>query len=70
MHSGIELTSLVSPSLAGQFFNTSFSWEAYGNNMICLKSDIRQVSARRSDPVCPAEPRRRWRISKESGSVG
>lgn len=31
---------------------------------------LRQVSARRSDPVCPAEPRRRWRISKESGSVG
>ena len=30
---GIELTSLVSPALAGRFFTTSATWEAlcYGN---------------------------------------
>ena len=26
---GIELTSLMSPALAGEFFTTSFPWEAH-----------------------------------------
>ena len=44
-HPGIELASLVSPALTGDFFTTSTTWEALTNPQGQLNSGMRIQSA-------------------------
>ena len=39
----IKPTSLVSPVLAGGFFNTSATWEAQVNSLLCLVTESRPI---------------------------